>query len=89
MDRDDKGRLVTWTISKYSRDLADLKPFMKEFLIHEIETLDRLAGPAGIVSICDARYATLFSVDLDIARFLQDIVSCYYPGAIKQVGSQI
>ncbi len=81
--RNAEGQLVLWTTSKYSREFDLIREPIKQFMLHEIEYMDRLGGPCGLVIVSDARHVGLFNVDVDMTRYMQDIVARYYPGSIR------
>lgn len=80
--RDRKGRLVAWNVEDRYRKIGDLSPLIQQFLAHQLEKLDRNAGPDGWVSINDCSKAGMASVDMNMSKFRTESLN-YYPGGMQ------
>ena len=80
--RDRKGRLVVWTQEDRYRKIADLSPLVEQYHAHQMEKLDREAGPNGYVSVCECSGSGFANVDINMSKFRGNLLT-YYPEACQ------
>ncbi|XP_054154490.1 motile sperm domain-containing protein 2-like [Oppia nitens] len=66
--------------SRYRKCGPDWLQRFKEFIVWQYESADREAGAAGWGLINDANGAGLANVDIELSRFMIDVLKHYYPG---------
>lgn len=81
---DKNNCLVAWNTSRHGRELSSIRTQFQQFLIHETEFLDRTSGMNGMVHVNDAKQASMFSFDLELNRFMSNIVQKHYPGLMRR-----
>jgi len=79
---DKEGRLIGWGSAKNHRPFKELHLIQRQFVAHQFERMDRLAGEKGFVSVTDARGTSMFNADSEMQKFQNELFT-YYPAMIK------
>ncbi|UXI21653.1 WD40 repeat-containing protein SMU1 [Sarcoptes scabiei] len=80
----DDNTLIVWTCSRYTKEFADLKFFIKQFAHYEMNRLDSIAGRFGCKLITDAQHSTLLNIDIEMNQYSNWILETHFPGFLRQ-----
>ena len=65
--------------------IKELKKFVEEFIVHNFNKIDNLAQDKQWILIMDSSDSGLSNLDLDLSRFLTQILTVYFPKGFKFV----
>ncbi|KAF7496655.1 Motile sperm domain-containing protein 2 [Sarcoptes scabiei] len=82
--RDHCGRLIQWEAFRNQRKFKELDLIAKQFVAHNIERLDRMAGENGFILVSDLGGAGISNLDIDMIRFKLATIE-YYPYGLRQM----
>lgn len=79
-----EGSVVVWATPVFSRDFSNLNDQIKKYTIHSIEKVDQMAGRHGFIGINDFKHMGVLSVDTELSKHNNEIITAHYPGIIKK-----
>lgn len=82
--RDYKGRVIQWESIRNQRKFKELELIARQFVAHNIERLDRMAGPDGFILVSNIDGANISNIDNDIIQYKLTTIE-HYPGGLRQL----
>ena len=78
--------LVVWITSQYSATGSEsMDAYVKHFVHHQLEKLDRQAGKDGVILVIDCKHFNHNSVNLDLCRHTLEAINSHYPHLFRSV----
>lgn len=82
--RDRKGRYIQLEVIRNQTHWKELHLIDRQFLVHNLERLDRMSGETGFVLLMDINGAGVSNVNMDLTKFKMQVIELY-PQALKQM----
>nr|XP_027200386.1 uncharacterized protein LOC113794464 [Dermatophagoides pteronyssinus] len=83
LGRDKQGRYVQLEIFRNQYHLKELTLLYRQYVAHNLERIDRMAGENGFILLMDTNGAGVSNINLDLTKFKLSIIELY-PGSLKQ-----
>lgn len=82
--RDYKGRVIQWESIRNQRKFKELKLIAQQFVAHNIERLDRMAGSDGFILVSNIDGANFSNIDNEIIQYKLATID-HYPVGLRQL----
>lgn len=81
---DKEGRIIQWETLSGQKFFKELNLITKQFVAHNLERVDRMAGEKGFINLINSGGAGVSNLDTDVSKFKLSIIE-HYPSGIRQL----
>ncbi|KAH7640353.1 motile sperm domain-containing protein 2 [Dermatophagoides farinae] len=83
LGRDKQGRYVQLEIFRNQIHFKELTLLYRQYVVHNLERIDRMAGEQGFILLMDTNGAGVSNINLDLTKFKLNVIELY-PGSLQQ-----